>query len=83
MYLTNGPIITGASGKGLLSRPRQRRETKSILDKATSILEELEEQVPFNRGKYQNLRKEEKDSKKNIVMQWTLKNQFTVKLSSA
>lgn len=44
MYLTMGPIITGASGKGILSRPRQRRESKSFLDAASSILEELDEQ---------------------------------------
>jgi chromosome segregation protein len=37
MYLSSGPIIRGASRKGLLVRPRQRRESKSLLEKAISL----------------------------------------------
>jgi chromosome segregation protein len=37
MYLSSGPIIRGASRKGLLVRPRQRRESKSLLDQAISV----------------------------------------------
>ncbi len=44
MYLATGPVITGASGKGLLARPRQQREIKNIQERAKSVLEELENQ---------------------------------------
>ncbi len=37
MYLSSGPIIRGASRKGLLVRPRRRRESKSLLDQAKSL----------------------------------------------
>jgi len=43
MYLSSGPIIRGASRKGLLGRPRQQRETKSNLDQANSLANEYEE----------------------------------------
>jgi chromosome segregation protein len=37
MYLSSGPIIRGASRKGLLVRPRQKRESKSLLEKAITL----------------------------------------------
>jgi chromosome segregation protein len=37
MYLSSGPIIRGASRKGLLVRPRQKRESKSLLDQAIAL----------------------------------------------
>ena len=37
MYLSSGPIIRGASRKGLLVRPRQQRETKSTPGKSHII----------------------------------------------
>jgi chromosome segregation protein len=43
MYLSNGPIIRGASRKGLLVRPRQRRESKTILEQTYTVANELEE----------------------------------------
>jgi chromosome segregation protein len=67
MYLTNGPIITGASGKGLLSRPRQRRETKSILDKTTTLLEEIEGKYRSLDQTINNLRKDEKASEEKYT----------------
>ena len=42
MYLSSGPIIRGASRKGLLVRPRQRRESKSLLDQAKTLEDEYE-----------------------------------------
>jgi chromosome segregation protein len=44
MYLASGPVITGASGKGLLARPRQQREIKTKKERAKSILKALENQ---------------------------------------
>jgi len=37
MFHANGPIIKGASRKGLLVRPRQQRETKAVLEQARVI----------------------------------------------
>jgi chromosome segregation protein len=37
MYLSSGPIIRGASRKGLLVRPRQKRESKSLLEQAIAV----------------------------------------------
>ncbi len=37
MYLSSGPIIRGASRKGLLVRPRQRLERKSLLEQAIAL----------------------------------------------
>jgi chromosome segregation protein len=37
MYLSSGPIIRGASRKGLLVRPRQKRESKSLLEQAIAL----------------------------------------------
>ena len=42
MYLSSGPIIRGASRKGLLVRPRRRREIKSLLDDAKSLVVDYE-----------------------------------------
>jgi chromosome segregation protein len=42
MYLSSGPIIRGASRKGLLVRPRQRRESKTLLEKAISLGNDFE-----------------------------------------
>lgn len=42
MYLSSGPIIRGASRKGLLVRPRHRRESKTLLDQAKTLENEYE-----------------------------------------
>ncbi len=42
MYLSSGPIIRGASRKGLLVRPRQHRESKSLLEQALTLENEYE-----------------------------------------
>jgi chromosome segregation protein len=44
MYLASGPVITGASGKSLLARPRQQREIKTIREQTIAGLENLENQ---------------------------------------
>jgi chromosome segregation protein len=43
MYLASGPIVRGASRKGILVRPRQQRETKSVLEKAIKLGNEYEQ----------------------------------------
>ncbi len=43
MYLSSGPIVRGASRKGLLVRPRQRRESKSVLEESLALENDLEE----------------------------------------
>jgi chromosome segregation protein len=81
MYLTNGPIITGASSKGLLSRPRQKRETKSILDKTTSILEEIEEQYRSLDQNINNLYEQEKVSEEKYFKAIEIEKSVNSKLS--
>jgi chromosome segregation protein len=45
IYLSSGPIIRGASRKGLLVRPRQRRESKVLLEKARSLQTDYESKL--------------------------------------
>ncbi len=45
VYIDNGPIIRGASGKGLLVRPRQKREHRKNLAEATAAAGDLESQL--------------------------------------
>ena len=61
MYLASGPIVTGASGKSLLARPRQQREKKSIQEKAVSKLGELENKFHTLEEKISELQTSEKD----------------------
>ena len=61
MYLSSGPIIRGASRKGLLVRPRQQRESKAILEKTASLVNELEEENTAIGKKIDALQLEEKD----------------------
>jgi chromosome segregation protein len=61
LYLASGPVITGASGKGLLARPRQQREIKSIQEKTTAGLTELENQYQILEGDIRELKKKEND----------------------
>lgn len=62
MYFADGPIISGAAGKGKLSRPRQQRETRIILEKATSMLEQLENSYRHIESSMAELQQEEKAS---------------------
>ena len=59
MYLASGPIITGASGKGLLARPRQQREIKAIQGKTDALLEKLEQQYSILEEEISELREKE------------------------
>jgi chromosome segregation protein len=65
MFLASGPIITGASGKGILVRPRQRRETQQNLEQATTALEELENEIQLLEGRIKDLRLNETDYLEN------------------
>jgi chromosome segregation protein len=60
MYLSSGPIIRGASRKGILVRPRQRRENRTILEQAISELNKFEERNTIIGQKINELRGEEK-----------------------
>jgi len=63
MYLSSGPIIRGASRKGLLVRPRQQRETKSILKQASSLANEYEERNSVIERNINELQHEEDEVK--------------------
>jgi chromosome segregation protein len=45
MFLSSGPVIKGASRKGLLVRPRQQREIKAMLDQARALEGEYQENL--------------------------------------
>jgi chromosome segregation protein len=81
MYLASGPIITGASGKGLLSRPRQQREIRATLEQSTAKLVELENQyrkLEGDNGELVNKENECKEKYRNAV---ELEKTFTSQLS--
>jgi chromosome segregation protein len=61
VYLASGPVISGASGKGLLARPRQQREKKSIQEQTIAALEELENQYHVLEGDIGECQKKEKE----------------------
>ncbi len=60
MYLSSGPIIKGASRKGLLVRPRQRREGKAALEKALKLVSDYEARQVVVEGKLSAALAEEK-----------------------
>ncbi len=51
MYLSSGPIIRGASRKGLLVRPRQKRESKSLLEQAIKLGNDYEARITIIEGR--------------------------------
>lgn len=61
MYLSSGPIIRGASRKGLLVRPRQRRESKSILEQAQSLGNDYEARYADSERKINEAQSREKE----------------------
>jgi chromosome segregation protein len=61
MYLSSGPIIRGASRKGLLVRPRQHRETKTSLEQALLVVVNYEERSSVIGQKINELQDVEKD----------------------
>jgi len=63
MYLSSGPIIRGASRKGLLVRPRQQRETKSILEQAVALADKYGERNSAIERKINALQDEENEVK--------------------
>jgi len=63
MYLSSGPIIRGASRKGLLVRPRQQRETNAMLQKASQIANEYEERYSAIEQRIIELQSEENEVK--------------------
>jgi chromosome segregation protein len=63
MYLSSGPIIRGASRKGLLVRPRKRRETSNTLEQAIAVVKDYEERITVIERKINELQDEEHDCK--------------------
>jgi chromosome segregation protein len=43
IYYSSGPIVRGATKKGLLARPRRQRETKTTIEQVQSLLEQHQE----------------------------------------
>ena len=51
MYHASGPIVRGATKKGLLARPRRQRETKTALEQVQSLLQKYtEEDASFQKS---------------------------------
>lgn len=80
MYLAGGPIITGASGKGKLARPRQQREIKSILEQSTSLLEDLDNKYHALEKEIGELKQTQQDSNEKYRKAIELEKSITDKL---
>ncbi len=63
VYLSSGPIIRGASRKGLLVRPRQQRESKSVLEKAIGLGRDYEQRNAMLDQNLESLRSAELEVK--------------------
>jgi chromosome segregation protein len=81
MYLTSGPIITGAPGKSLLARPRQQREIKTRLEQTISGLETLENQYRGLEINIDEFQKNEKGSNEKYRSAIELENATIEKLN--
>ncbi|OGO14197.1 MAG: chromosome segregation protein SMC [Chloroflexi bacterium RBG_16_47_49] len=81
VYLSSGPIITGASGKGLLARPRQQREMKSIQEQETSKLDDLENKYHTLEVKISELLESEKDCNEKLKNALEVEKSITSKVS--
>ncbi len=77
MYLSSGPIIRGASRKGLLIRPRQQRESKSNLEKAISLSNEYEARNSTIQRKVTELQQEENEAKEKYRKAQELEKSFS------
>jgi chromosome segregation protein len=83
LFCANGPVITGASGKSLLSRPRKKLEIKSVYEKAASemlgldtelakiesVLTDLRDQEQSYTEKYHIAINTEKEAAKKLSQQ--------------
>ena len=78
MYLSSGPIIKGASRKGLLVRPRHHREIKSTLEKAIDLQAKYEENYTTLGHKIDELKLKEADINKRY--QYALEEEKTLNL---
>lgn len=66
VYLSSGPIIRGASRKGLLVRPRQRRESKVLLEQAKTLEFDFSERKTQVEKKLSEAHAAEGDFKKRL-----------------
>jgi chromosome segregation protein len=80
MYLASGPVITGASGKSLLARPRQQREIKNKWEQTRAGLENLENQYHSLEIDIDELQKNEKESNEKYRSAIDLENSITGKV---
>jgi chromosome segregation protein len=63
LFQASGPITSGASGKGLLARPRQEREFKASQEKILDNIYELGKQLEVDEAKISELLAQEKELK--------------------
>lgn len=81
MYLIGGPIVTGASGKNILARPRQKIGLKNKLDQANLSLRELEEKYEALEVNVSDLKKHEQDSNERFQVALNFENAISTKIS--
>ena len=81
MFLASGPIITGATGKSLLARPRRQREIKTIQQRIITSLEKLENQFGLLDRDISEFQKKEIDSNEKYKNAIELEKSITDKLS--
>ena len=81
MYLASGPVITGASGKSLLARPRQQREILKIQKQSIEELENLENQYRGIERDIDEFHKKEKESNEKYRIAIELEQSTTGKLN--
>ncbi len=81
MYLASGPIIRGASKKGLLVRPRQQRESKSVLDNAIRLGKEYDRQIQDLDRDLAGLRQAEAEIKNKVRIAQDQENELSRQLS--
>ena len=81
MYLSGGPIVSGAAGKSKLARPRQQRETKAILGQAQGKLEQLVHEQQWIDSRIGELQQREKKSNDEYLLAVEIEDSVTAELS--
>ena len=81
MYLASGPVITGASGKSLLARPRQQREIKSVQEQNVRGLERLEKQFTKSELEINEYQRKDKEAKEKYRIALELEKSITGKVN--
>jgi chromosome segregation protein len=66
LFYASGPVLAGATGQGVLSRPRQRREMQDNLEQVVSGIETLNETLAHLDNALQNKRREEIELRQHL-----------------